>query len=37
MDTALTDLTSRVDEMQGEFGDLKTDMKKILKLLTDKN
>ena len=37
MDTALTDLSSRVDSMQDEFSDLKVDMKKILKLLTDKN
>lgn len=37
MDTALTGLSQRVDEIQGEFGDLKMDMKRILKLLTDKN
>lgn len=37
MDDALTGLSQRVDEMQCEFGDLKVDMKKILKLLTDKN
>ena len=37
MDVALNGLSQRVDEMQGEFGDLKVDMKKILKLLTDKN
>lgn len=37
MDTALADLSSRVDSMQGEYAEMKTDMKKILKLLTDKN
>lgn len=37
MDNALTRLSQRVDEMQGEFGDIKTDMKRILQLLTDKN
>lgn len=37
MDDALTGLSQRVDEMQGEFGDIKTDMKRILQLLTDKN
>lgn len=37
MDNALVDLSSRVDNMQSQFGDLKTDMKNILKLLTEKN
>lgn len=37
MDTALTDLSSRVDSMQNEFGDMKADMKQILRLLTNKN
>lgn len=37
MDMALSDMTSRVDSMQDEIEDLKTDTKKILKLLTDKN
>ena len=36
MDSALSSLSSRVDSIQDEFGDMKTDMKKILKLLTDK-
>ena len=37
MDTALTDLSSRVDQMQSEFGDMKNDMKQVLNLLTKKN
>ena len=37
MNSAITDLSSRVDKMQSEFGDIKSDMKKVLSLLTDKN
>lgn len=36
MGSALTDLTQRVDSIQSEFGDMKTDMKQILNLLTQK-
>ena len=37
MDDAISSLSSRVDQMQGEYSEMKTDMKMILKLLTDKN
>ena len=37
MDTALTELSSRVDSMQNEFVDIKGDVKKMLNLLTKKN
>lgn len=34
IDSAITDLTSRVDEMQTEFGDVKDNIGKILNILT---
>lgn len=34
MDTAITDLTQRVDNMQNEFGDVKNNIGKILNILT---
>lgn len=36
-DTAITDVSSRVDSMQGEISGLKDNVAKILQLLTDKN
>jgi len=35
MDSALTDLTTRVDNMQVEFGDVKNNIGKILNILTN--
>ena len=37
MDSAIANLSSRVDSMQSEFGDIKNDVKQVLNLLTNKN